>query len=352
MNTKEQSLWKQLQDQELVSGNQPATNDTPATPWYLRAMLGFMGWIGAILIIGVLYLGLHDALDSNPGRFIIGGIMGAIAIQLYRGREDKDLRMQFALALGICAQVLTIWAIADTFSGQPVTTALLVMAMQLLPWVITNNSTVRFGTAIMATTAFLFILYHFGWSSLIPALLIAGACTLWSTELSLIRYRHHLIPAAWAITLLGLIMLSKNDFSRWLSAFPGESSGTHPLLLALQGALSLVAVITTTGYLLKEQDMNPSGVRGLLSGALLLLLCLIIPGIGFSLLLVLLGFGRGNYLLIGLSLAALLFHLSKYYYLLEISLLNKSLLLAGSGILLLLSREVILRSRSKKKEET
>ena len=352
MNKKASVLWEKLAEQQLVSGEPPTTQSLPATPWYLRAMLGFMGWIGAILFLGVLWLGLHTLLDSNLWRFVIGGIMGSIAIQLYRGEEDQDLRMQFALALGLCAQLLVIWALTDAFSGQPVTIALVIMALELILWASIDNSTVRFGTAAAATTALVFILYHYQWNAIIIPLLITAVSALWLNEFSLFRYRQRLLPAAWAITLVALLMLSKNDFSRWLGVYPGDLSTTSPLLLALQIILTLTAVANVSHRLLKEQNKTLLSVFGLLSTGLMLLLCFAIPGIGFSLLLALLGFGRGNHLLLGLSLAAMLYHLSKYYYLLEISLLNKSILLISCGILLLLLRRAFLYHYNKTKAQT
>ena len=85
----------------------------------------------------------------------------------------------------------------------------------------------------------------------------------------------------------------------------------------------------------KEAGSDPLSLFGSTTMALLSLLCAAIPGVGFSLLLMLIAFARGNRILLYTGMAALLYHLSRYYYVLDLSLLYKSTLLLGCGLLLL-----------------
>jgi uncharacterized membrane protein len=62
------------------------------------------------------------------------------------------------------------------------------------------------------------------------------------------------------------------------------------------------------------------------------------PGIATGLTLVLLGYANANRSLVGLGLIALLSYLSAYYYLLESTLLMKSLTLAVTGLVLIVLR--------------
>jgi uncharacterized membrane protein len=64
------------------------------------------------------------------------------------------------------------------------------------------------------------------------------------------------------------------------------------------------------------------------------------PGIATGLTLVLLGYANANRSLVGLGLVALLSYLSAYYYLLESTLLMKSLTLAVTGVVLIAARSV------------
>ena len=62
------------------------------------------------------------------------------------------------------------------------------------------------------------------------------------------------------------------------------------------------------------------------------------PGIAAALLVLLVGFSRGNRILVGIGLLALGGFLSHYYYQLQTTLLNKSMVLAASGFTLLVAR--------------
>ncbi len=96
----------------------------------------------------------------------------------------------------------------------------------------------------------------------------------------------------------------------------------------------------------KEAGSDPLSLFGSTTMALLSLLCATIPGVGFSLLLMLIAFARGNRILLYTGMAALLYHLSRYYYVLDLSLLflYKSTLLLGCGLLLLGLRWWLLRT--------
>ena len=96
----------------------------------------------------------------------------------------------------------------------------------------------------------------------------------------------------------------------------------------------------------KEAGSDPLSLFGSTTMALLSLLCAAIPGVGFSLLLMLIAFARGNRILLYTGMAALLYHLSRYYYVLDLSLLflYKSTLLLGCGLLLLGLRWWLLRT--------
>lgn len=67
------------------------------------------------------------------------------------------------------------------------------------------------------------------------------------------------------------------------------------------------------------------------------------PGISIALMIVLLGFAHGNRVLAGLGVTALLGCVSAYYYLLETTLLVKSMTLGATGAVLLLAREALAR---------
>jgi len=81
-----------------------------------------------------------------------------------------------------------------------------------------------------------------------------------------------------------------------------------------------------------------------LAGALILALATLkAPGIGPAAALLVIGFANGNRILAGLGIIAMLGYLSHYYYSLQITLLEKSAVLAATGVALLAARLALLR---------
>ena len=59
------ALWDRLSAEGLVEGERPAPG-RPASPWYVRAMLGIAGWIGALFLIA--FVGAAFAfIMEDPG---------------------------------------------------------------------------------------------------------------------------------------------------------------------------------------------------------------------------------------------------------------------------------------------
>jgi uncharacterized membrane protein len=88
---------------------------------------------------------------------------------------------------------------------------------------------------------------------------------------------------------------------------------------------------------------EPRSVIALATAAAIGAASLKAPGVAAGFIIVLLGFAHGNRVLSGLGIAALLFYVSGYYYLLDATLLFKAGVLAASGAALLAARWVMLR---------
>jgi uncharacterized membrane protein len=81
----------------------------------------------------------------------------------------------------------------------------------------------------------------------------------------------------------------------------------------------------------------------ILVGTFLISLLLPSPGLIAALIILFLGFQRGNRVLIGMAIVFLIVFLIAYYYHLEVTLLIKSLILMSSGIALLILRWIFQR---------
>jgi uncharacterized membrane protein len=107
--------------------------------------------------------------------------------------------------------------------------------------------------------------------------------------------------------------------------------------------LVLLAVVVR---LLSEAGQPQLARRGLVLIAAALAICAAsfqAPGIPTGLAILLLGFARGNRVLMGIGVAASLGFVSAYYYLLETTLLVKSQTLITTGLVILAARWALTR---------
>ncbi len=332
--TDSRDLWTRLLARGLVKGSIPDSSKTES-PWYLRGMAAAAGSVAALFILTALFMALSRLLEDNTGRIVIGLFLESGAVFLFRSPEANGFRAQFALALSGAAQILLIWSLWSILEKSPTFLALAVMCLELGLLFLVRNSIHRLACAFIAGGALLLLLNRYDLNSLGAPLLMGAACWLWLHEVQRFHWRPVLQPLAWGLTLMALLALNWSEFNLWLRLLPQGHEDQHPLIISIK---ILLTIGITTGVLVRlyrETGVDPLNLFGLAALILLSLFSVAIPGVGFSLLLMLVAFARGNRVLLLTGLAALLYHLSRYYYVLELSLLHKSLLLMGCGLLLL-----------------
>src|SRR5690606_9062763 len=146
--------------------------------------------------------------------------------------------------------------------------------------------------------------------SLITALSVYGGGLAWST-----LFRDASGPLGWpewvGSALSGAVLL-------WLVAVLLRAHGVRLGSLQARAALAVAAVLA--------------------------LATLKAPGLAPAIVILLTGFANGNRLLVGAGIVALVLYLSSYYYLLEVTLLTKSVVLFFTGIALLGARMLLNRA--------
>ena len=336
-------LWSRLLAQGLVKGSIPYSSETES-PWYMRGMAAATGSIAALFILTALFMTLSRLLEDNTGRIIIGLILESSALFLFRSPQANGFRAQFALALSGAAQILLIWSLWSILEKSPTLLALAIICLELGLLFLVRNSIHRLACAFIAGGALLLLLNQYDLNSLGAPLLMGAACWLWLNEIRRPDRIQVLQPLAWGLTLMALLALNWSEFNLWLRLLPQGHEDQHPLIISIKILLTIGIAAGMLVNLYREAGVGPLSLFGLATLILLSLLCAAIPGVGFSLLLMLIAFARGNRILLYTGLAALLYHLSRYYYVLDLSLLYKSTLLLGCGLLLLGLRWWLLRT--------
>ena len=346
-----QALWARLRAGDDQLQEAPPVDDD--LPWYLAALLGIAAWVAAGFLFG-FFAALFSDLFRQPG---FAGTLGVIccvsAIGLMRYARGKPFVEQFAVALSLAGQVLCGVALHEALGDvEPYALgmhlawagiAMLALAMALLGPVALH----RFlsGALCAAALALAMSIEAPLPARAMAAPLLAGlAMGLWRMSESTAALRGgplpmpaRLSPLAWGITLVALVML-------WMGADLGNSWEFRDIAPATVRMWHWLASAATVALLPLCVSWLARGSarrwRWVGVAAVFALLLAGAPGVAFGMALVLLGFGLHRPALLGVGLLGMAIYLIRYYYQLEVSLMQKSGWLLAAGAALLLARLV------------
>lgn len=338
--TARKALWERLRGAGLVAGEVPAA---PSSPWFVRAMLGIAGWIGAMFLLGfvgiVFVIAMKNAVAGTIAAVACCG--GAWAIFRRGGGVFAD---QFGLAIGLVGQSLFATAIFQMCSGSSFAAYLLLFLVEVGLTVLMPNFVHRFFTTLGAVTALALALAQVGLLPLMLPLTAVACALVWRREGKLtpvgfwppVGYGLALgVFQSAAMPLIGGVF-SRQGGAGWLHRH-GTEIGTAAVTVVLLGVA--IDILRQLEIDLRSRE----GIAILLCTLLLLGISFPAPGLAAAALLLILGFAGGNRVLFGLGTLAVLSFLGHYYYRMEETLLFKSLILAATGALLLLLRGALRR---------
>lgn len=335
-----------LNDEQITEIQQRDHSDE--LPWYLHAVLAAGGWVAALIILLLLALMFYalDLLDSLSGTtlmipsILIAGLAGVLLRAQGLGKQHIGLAWAIAATCGLCMGIYLLidpqWDdhfILGWFWFLPV---LALMAL-FMP-----NRMYRF----MAVVAFIFILVlSSGYSATmylpprlavaLLSLLVASVVMLWlwiisrenSVSRALVSSLTHGIPAALMLLCLAGIHYDFADDVFW-------NMSATAYLPAVMG-FGIAGGIFASGIIQAFAFRSPA-TRVYLPGAITCAsVAVFAPGIGFGLTLLLVSRYLGRKMWLVISGCFLMFYLMGWYYFLTVTLLQKSLLLLVTGVVLL-----------------
>lgn len=317
----------------LALGSQ---GEREAAPWFVRVLVGFGAWVASAFLCLFMFMFFSDLLDG-VGAVVLGALLLAGVIPLRRAAGDSDFLQQVALAGWLVAQLLVLFGMAES-TESVAATALVLLVVQAITIAWFPDAIARFLAAGFAVAALAAVfLQGMGPRAYDLATLAAAvsAGLLWWRRPAFLAgalpdavnpVGYGLLAAAFGMLLLSL----GNPFA---SGGPGY----------VTSAVLTVGVLLLAAALLGERVGSPQGLAVL--GSLLILGAATAPapGVMAAVGALLLGFRAGERALQGMAWLFLLVFLAGFYYHLEVSLLEKSGILAGSGLLLLGLREVVRR---------
>ncbi len=355
-NRARESIWDQLRARGFVEGELPAPGEA-RSPWFVRVMLGFAGWIGAWFLLGFVALGLVAVVKSPTASWLVGAGACAAVAMLFRADRNGDFTSQFGLAVSLAGQVLMVYGLTEWVGRSFTAVALGVAAQQALLFLLLPNFVHRVWTAWTGAYAMGFAMADMGLQAFAPAAVTAGFIVVWLREFDYPE-RGELIRAGGYGLALAAVQTAVMHGSLWYGwiATMGGRAPSGSVALAWAGAVVAGVVLVGAVLLLlrREQvalDSGPGRVA-LAAATVLALASLKAPGVGPAVAILAVGYANGNRVLAGLGIAALIGYLSHYYYALHATLLEKSVLMACAGIGLLVARLALHRWWPEQKEVT
>jgi hypothetical protein len=336
-----ESLWALLVARGLAAGELPAHSEE-RSPWYVRAMLGIAGWIGALFLFGFVGAMFEFVLKSAFASIAVGALACAGAASIFRFRPKGDFAGQFGFAVSLAGQGLICYGLAQWFDTELWPTALLMAAVQATLFFLVPNFGHRVWVVSTGVFAAALALGDLRLHTLTPALVTAALAWLWLREFDhgakgvVIRATGYgLALASLLVTVMHGEWLARELFGRG----SGPLGGAIGIWL---GALLSAAVLLWAVVLLLQREgvalTSAPGAIALAGAAILGIASFKAPGIGPAAAILVVGYANGNRVLAGFGVIALLGYLAHYYYVLHATLLEKSILLACTGVALLAAR--------------
>ncbi len=325
-------------DQAKIADSLKSNSDEPDTPWFVNVLIGVSAWIAIIPFIG--FLAAMDLLESPLSAIVLGIllIIGTVVLHLF---SKKSLFInQLTLALNLTGQILFVFGIG----GKTKNVAIAALAAWFLEIVLISfyrDGIIRFLGVIFATIAAIVLLYDFKLYQGIHALIVllaAGAVWYWIAEAN--HLTNEIMASLYKPLGYGFVVALQTIL---LFSILPEAKGI-PTITWWYSTIGLVVTLLLLEYHLLYVNNRPISSKesmAIIIGSLIVALLLYqSPGIIAAIIVLLLGFQRGNRVLMGLSLIFLTVFFVAFYYHLNITLLMKSITLMSAGLVLLMLRFV------------
>jgi uncharacterized protein DUF4401 len=318
-------------------------------PWYLRTLVGIGAWTatGFLLAFLLLIAGLRDEI----ARMVAGALIVAAAVWVRRETRAEFVK-QSAVAASLAGLGLILAGIGELSRSATVVgstaVVLAVVLARLMP-----DRVHRFLMAILGAEALIFAMVDtipYGFDLAVLAI-VALTGYVWRAG---VRHRSDevaemLEPVSYGlvVALFGALLFSATSrlgaqLTREMSLGQSRVAALGPLT-TIGITLALIALIWSIDEEHGTSHTSGASFAALTGAAALGAGSLYSPGIVAGVAGLMLAFDRRNSVLLGMAVVFLLVFGSVYYYNLDLTLLEKSGVLAGSGLLLLAIRSRIAR---------
>lgn len=338
---RQQLLAGLQQDGLLDADRQAQLQGEQPTAWWLQLLLALAAWVAALFILSSLMAPLL-LIGNGPGVRVLFGVLLLIACG-WLFRQPGAFVQQLALAFSLAGQALLVFPLVELSDQQRFdlrTLASVAAVLAAMLWWLPASSLHRLLCSLLVLGN-LAVLIEAGNGLAVYALLLAGLTAFgWLSRADWCVWpqARFIKPTLHALGLvaLGLMLFGHQALQERLWQFYSGGTVTHwlPVFYRLGSVVLLLAVV-----------WRLSSTQSLQQRLLLLLVLAMVgwfthaaPGFWISAALGLAAWQGGSRLWSWLALLAALAYLGEFYYSLHMTLLHKSLLLMGVGVLLLAVR--------------
>lgn len=353
MTEKTAQLWNALSKAGVVTGPEPQAAKG-GSPWYVKALLGFSGWLAAVFLLGFVGLGLESIMRSSTASFVFGCVLIGGAFAILRMPQNEFFE-HVGLAVSLAGQALVAMAFLKMAHGDDAVAWLGVAIMEVPLALLMPNFVHRVFSSFLAAFAFAMVLYLMRVPYLFTGVILFLAAYLWLNEFRFPRHVEKVRAIGYGLVLALVLLKSTELFG--LDGMGLRHAAKHPDLWVrpwMGEAVAGVATLFVVWRLLQRQGqalVSRLAVTALAGTVVLCAVSMEARGITVGMVIILLGFAGGNRVLLGLGIASLLFYISSYYYLLDATLLAKSQTLLVTGLVLLILRWLLVRLMSGRGKE-
>lgn len=330
----QQAFLSRLKDAGLLA---PAANmqQQVYSPWYIKLMQAVCGWMAALFTLAFFGLAIADLFDSPFALFILGSLLVTGSYFLI-GTSRSEFTEHLGLAFSLAGQATIAVGLftSDNYS-EAFNWAVLLIIQVALSYIM-HSFVHRLISAYLAAGCLALLLNTLSITSFYSGLLLLIVGFIWQYEFALGSSVRKLQATGYGLTL-GLIQL------KTLVLF-GPHGGTWSTTNIpavnpyLDETLNVLVLLYLIFLMIKKGSLRIPQSLQLFSLTLLVLLCAMTffaNGIAVGIAILLMGYVASNRILYALGVVSALLNLSSYYYLIDISLLDKSiiLLVMGGGML-------------------
>ena len=332
-----EQIWTTLQQAGIAQGDKPGKTSL-ASPWYVKLLLAFSGWLAAIFILGFIVAGFQFVFRNSLVAGLVGAMMigGAFAILRVRFNEFVE---HLGLATSLAGQALVIYTIFEVTSHNETASWLLVALLEIPLAIFMPNFVHRVFSSFTVAIAFYIASLEMGISYVVGGIVMFIAALCWLNEFSYPQHMKKIRAMGYGL-ILALVAL-KCTFLFGSGTIGCLVSKKHPETWAQPWIgeifMGLVAIYVVWNILQRygQSASKQLSIITLLGTILVCAVSMKAQGITVGMVILLLGFFGANRILLGLGITSLLFYISSYYYLLDTTLLDKSQSLLVVGLVLL-----------------